>query len=178
MPHTPDEEWRDIPGWEGRVQVSNLGRIRTWQRKSFWLIRKLQLGQRYLDCTMPLLADEKRQRTVTVHRLVAAAFIGPCPPGQEVRHGDAGPLVNTIANLSYGTHAENVADSVKIGSQRGERHPRARFTERDVIAIKRLLADGVRQCDIARQFGVSLVAINHIRHERRWTHVTIPAAAS
>jgi hypothetical protein len=173
MPHTPDEEWRDIPGWEGRAQVSSLGRVRTWYRtKGPWRLRKLQLGSRYLDCTMPTLSGEITQRTVHIHRLVATAFLGPCPMGQEVRHGPAGPLVNTVPNLSYGTHVENIADSVAAGSQRGERHPRAKFTERDVHEIKRLLAAGVRASVLARQYGASYVAISHIRSGRRWAHVT------
>ncbi|KKL71721.1 hypothetical protein LCGC14_2092100 [marine sediment metagenome] len=40
---------------------------------------------------------------VYVHRLVAAAFIGPCPIGQQVCHGPAGELDNSVSNLYHGS---------------------------------------------------------------------------
>lgn len=56
--------------------------------------------------------------TTSVHRLVALAFIGPCPEGMEVLHINGEPDDNRLENLRYGTRAENVADTIRHG-----RHP-------------------------------------------------------
>ena len=55
-------------------------------------------------------------KTHYVHCLVTRAFIGPCPNGQEVRHGPKGVGDNSIDNLSYGTHSENVRDKERDGT--------------------------------------------------------------
>jgi hypothetical protein len=44
-----------------------------------------------------------------IHALVAAAFIGPRPPGLEVMHANDIPTDNRVENLSYGSRAENIA---------------------------------------------------------------------
>ncbi|WP_248099523.1 HNH endonuclease signature motif containing protein [Corynebacterium kefirresidentii] len=45
-----------------------------------------------------------------VHRLVMAAFVGPCPDGMEVCHNDGNPANNYVGNLRYDTHQANYAD--------------------------------------------------------------------
>jgi HNH endonuclease len=54
--------------------------------------------------------------TKLVHKLVAEAFIGDCPPGMEVCHGDGNYLNNRASNLSYGTHSQNMQDMVRHGT--------------------------------------------------------------
>lgn len=53
-----------------------------------------------------------------VHQLVAHVHIGPCPPGQDVRHLDGNPANNDASNLAYGTRSQNVLDSVAHGTHR------------------------------------------------------------
>ena len=45
----------------------------------------------------------------------------------------------------------------------------------DVLEIKKRLASGESQKSIADRFGVTRVAITHIKTERRWGHVALPA---
>lgn len=51
-----------------------------------------------------------------VHRLVAKAFIGPEPAGQEVRHLNGNPSDNRAVNLAYGTRSQNTLDTVRHGT--------------------------------------------------------------
>lgn len=57
-------------------------------------------------------------RRVFVHQLVAEAFIGPRPDGQEVRHLNGDPADNRVQNLAYGTRSQNVADAIRHGTYR------------------------------------------------------------
>lgn len=58
-----------------------------------------------------------RGNTRTVHSLVAAAFIGPCPVGQEVRHDNGDRKNPRLTNLLYGTRAQNIADAFEHGTR-------------------------------------------------------------
>lgn len=55
------------------------------------------------------------QGTVESHRLVAAAFLGRRPKGIVTRHGEGGKLDNSIGNLCYGTHQDNMQDAIDAG---------------------------------------------------------------
>ena len=56
---------------------------------------------------------------------------------------------------------------------RGENNGKSILTEKDVIKIKTMLANGIRQVDIARLFNVARDRIWHIKEGRQWKHITI-----
>ena len=51
-----------------------------------------------------------------VHRLVARAFLGPCPEDMEVCHNNGIRSDNRVENLRYGTRSDNVRDSIRHGT--------------------------------------------------------------
>ncbi len=67
-----------------------------------------------------------------VHKLVAEAFLGPCPKGHEVDHRDRNPLNPSLGNLRYLTLSDN---SKNVG-------PRRRLTEAERAEIRREAAAG------------------------------------
>ena len=172
-----DEEWRDVPGWIGRCQVSSLGRMRTRHlgalpgSADYWFIRKPGKGRHYLQLSLPKLAGETRQRSVMVHKLIAETFLGPRPEHAVIRHIDGNRFNNAVTNLAYGTDAENRADDVAQGKRRGTNNGRARLTEREALAIKRLLAEGVQSRALARAFDVHENTIYWIKRGRNWAHL-------
>jgi len=98
-----------------------------------------------------------------VHRLVAAAFIGPCPPGQEVLHDDDNPANNALNNLKYGTHRKNQGDMAARGrSKQGEVHGASVLTNADAASIRRNWEHGERVTDLAIRFGTSKAVISRI----------------
>lgn len=116
------EEWRDIPGHEGYYQVSSLGQVRSLDRDfvdsrghqrslAGRVLSPRKTGKNYRTVH---LGDRERDRKV--HQLVLAAFVGPVPEGQEVRHLDGDPTNNRLDNLLYGTRSENRLDSVRHGT--------------------------------------------------------------
>jgi len=103
------EEWRDVVGFEGFYQVSNLGRIRSVARictdgkEVKGQIRKVQ-GSTYLS--IDLWKDGKNFNK-SVHRIVAEAFL-PNPSNlPEVNHKDSNPQNNSVDNLEWVTCSEN-----------------------------------------------------------------------
>jgi len=122
------ERWRDVVGYEGLYRVSDLGRVRSVDRavrggygepkKLVGKVRRLSQNSisGYLFTS---LCKEGKQRVVSVHRLVLAAFVGPCPDGLEVRHGPNGVVDNSVGNLSYGTKSQNSLDRRRDGTDNG-----------------------------------------------------------
>jgi hypothetical protein len=95
------ELWRDIPGWEGLYQVSNLGGIRNWKGD---LLKPFLSRNGYLVAT--LYRNGQKTRT-GVHRLIASAFI-PNPEGKEqTNHKNGIKTDNRVENLEWATCSEN-----------------------------------------------------------------------
>lgn len=118
------ERWLPVVGYEGLYEVSDHGRVRSLDRvvrgraDSARVVRGRVLTPRlredgHLDVS---LWRENVGRNGKVHRLVMAAFEGPCPAGLEVLHGDGNGLHNERSNLRYGTRAENIGDCIKHGT--------------------------------------------------------------
>jgi HNH endonuclease len=62
------------------------------------------------------LRRDGKARTQQVHALVLEAFVGPRPAGFVTRHLDGNPANNDLTNLRWGTHSENVRDSIAHGT--------------------------------------------------------------
>ena len=118
-----DEIWKDIPGYEGKYQVSNLGRIRSLDR---WIVNRL--GKRYRHrgrvlkpCPNNLgymRVDLGKRNSVRVHVQVMAAFVGPRPDGMVIAHGNGNCSDNRLANLRYTTPQDNEHDKVLHGTNK------------------------------------------------------------
>jgi len=109
--------------------------------------------------------------THTVHSIVLRTFVGPAPDGCECRHRDGDRLNSRLANLHWGTRAENVADMAAHGTRvRGEAYTTAKLTDDAVRKIRRLRGR-VPQSLLAEIFDVSPAAIQAVHDGRTWTHV-------
>lgn len=103
------EHWKSVPGFEGRYEVSSEGRVRSLLRGG----RVLRAGIASHGYPMVVLG---RGNPRTIHSLVAEAFLGPRPAGQEVRHKDGNRKNASAGNLCYGTRSENIRDAVAHGT--------------------------------------------------------------
>jgi len=125
VPDATHETWRPIAGYEGLYEVSDLGHVRSLPRKTASGMRggkilKPAARNKYGHVRVSLHVNG-RSTLRQVHQLVAEAFLDPCPPGMEPRHGDGDPGNNAAANLSYGTKSDNCLDSVRHGTHRNAR---------------------------------------------------------
>src|SRR3972149_1183846 len=100
-PDLPSEEWRPVVGWEGWYEVSNLGRVRRIKEAAG--TRRGHILRWAVGGKPPyprvFLCREGKVLTKRVHRLVAEAFLGPCPEGQEVNHKDGDKANPRASNL-------------------------------------------------------------------------------
>jgi hypothetical protein len=115
---SPLSELRPIPGWEDRYSASADGRI--WSHRHGPLSAKWSHpkdpGRSHLRVQL-YRGDGSRQWRY-VHMLVAAAWLGPRPDGEETCHIDGDRLNNAADNLYYATRSQNALDR--------ERHRRER----------------------------------------------------
>jgi hypothetical protein len=169
--------WRDIPGWETRYEVSEHGDVRskdmvvgakggkTAVRKGR-VLSPVKKNNGYLAVT---LTDGVNRPQIGVHRLVARAFVGECPIGLHVLHGDGNKTNNHFTNLRYGTPAENVADTKRHGRQRrGSQSANAKLDEDAVRHIRESSRNGIT---LAKMYGVTNAHISSVRSRRTWKHL-------
>lgn len=171
MSDLPNEEWRDVPGYEGKYRVSDMGRV--WSNLSNRLLTPTAF-KGYLRVG---LHRDGKTKTYGVHRLVAWAFIGEQPDGTEVNHRDGQTANNTPGNLEYVTHAENMQHAVKV---LGRKLGYGKLSPSKVIEIISLLNAGQMPCNaIAKRYGVDPVNISYILAGKIWgeyTHLLTPSA--
>jgi hypothetical protein len=117
--------------------------------------------------------DSGRYRTMHVHTLVALAFLGQRPAGEQVCHGDGDRTNNALRNLRYDTPTGNQVDIDRHQTRvKGERHEKAKLTEAEVVQIRALLANGeLTHKQIGERYGVSGAAIGYIAANRNWRDV-------
>jgi len=96
-------------------------------------------------------------------------FIEKIPKGCVVHHRDENKLNNILENFQC--MAESEHHSLHTDNK-GEKNPRSRLKEQDVIEIKRLCDEGIlTQREIGYLFGVSKYTISDIKLRKRWKHI-------
>lgn len=104
------EIWKDINGFEGLYQISNLGRVKSIRNNI--ILKQTYCKSNYLKVK---LSKNCKQKTIQVHRLVTETFI-PNPDNKpQVNHIDGNKENNHIDNLEWVTAKENTEHAIKIG---------------------------------------------------------------
>lgn len=161
--------WIFIPGYEGIYMVSDRGQIKSFKRRKTQVLKPCLDTHGYPHIS---LYKNKQRKRFLIHRLVLAAFCGNRFYGAECRHLDGNPQNNTLDNLQWGTHSENMIDRNRHGtmrSMRGSKNNNAKLNECQVRIIKRLLCIcGWTQKEIGNIFGVSPDVIGSIKRGKVW----------
>lgn len=174
------ETWKAID-WAPGYEVSDQGRVRSLDRpvpvvantkdkKCRSAHTKIQKGKILKPGIGRYARVNINGKQCSVHALVAAAFIGPCPEGCVVLHGPGGALDNTLENLSYGTLSQNNGiDRWRDGTiPAGSRHGASKLTEDQVLDIKRRSLNGESRASLAREYNVRPENVSHIVLGRTW----------
>ena len=172
----PTERWLPVPGYEGLYEVSDLGRVRSLDRDVATrnsvrhyrgrILRQMIDNHGYPEVGLSLVGDVK---TWHAHSLVLTAFAGRCPPGMECRHGPGGKQDASLSNLCWGTRTENIADRLRDGQDNyGEHSGQAKLTWEKVRDIRRRVANGEYQSDLAAEYRVCKQTVCLVVHNRTW----------
>lgn len=128
-----EEIWKDIKGYEGLYQVSNLGRVRSLAKRDRLgrshpekIKSTVDNGGGYLCVN---LKRDGRQGMFTVHRLVAQAFLPIIEGKNEVNHLDGNKKNNLVDNLQRCNRSENMKHAAIKGLCKN-------FGQRPVVCVE------------------------------------------
>lgn len=172
------EIWKDIIGYEGFYQVSNLTTVRS-------LNRKIPHGERFVNLKSKILkpkkdtkgywqvtlCKDKNQNHKLVHRLFAMAFI-PNPENKpQINHINGIKSDNRLENLEWCTGTENMQHVIINNLKeihKGESHYKSRLSNSEVEVIR---SGKFKQKDLAIQFGMHKTTISKIATNVNWKHL-------
>ena len=164
------EIWKDIKGYEGLYQVSNFGRVKSFNylhHKGLTRILKTSYSKSEDRYPNVILTKDGKQKTLLVHRLVAETFLPnpnnlPC-----VNHKDetrtnnfAGTPENDYkdGNLEWCTHEYNInygSCKKRIGEKNKERNTNGKLSKPILQYTKDgvLVREWLSMMEIQRQLG-------------------------
>lgn len=105
------EEWKAIPETNGKILISNTGKVRSLLKGD--TILKAQPDKKgYLRVSFTI---DRQKRTIKVHREVAKAFIPNPDRLPQVNHKDGNKDNNAVDNLEWVTNQENALHAINNG---------------------------------------------------------------
>lgn len=165
------EVWKDVIGYEGLYQISNLGRIkrldklRIERRRTYVVKEKIMkpniliTGYYYVN-----LYKNSKPKHKTIHRLVAQAFISNPENKPFINHKDGNKLNNCVYNLEWVTCGENNIHALNTGLRTHESRmiKISQYKGDKLIATYKSMREAKRMTNIS--LGNISSAINGIRN--------------
>ena len=158
-----DEIWHWVKGYENIYQISNLARVKSFQKGKVKILQPILNNSGYLSVR---LYKNGKSKVLKVHRLVAENFI-PNPKNKpEVDHIDGCKINNAVENLRWVTSSENTQAALETGALKtGSENPNSKLTADDVKYIRSVY----KECDeefgakaLAKKFNISYDTIYNI----------------
>lgn len=154
------EVWKAYPH-DPRYLVSNMGRVRGQRGQ-------LLTPQHKPDGYCHISLGRKNRKTLRISRMVLETF-DPLNEMEQACHINGVRHDNRLENLRWDTRKGNEKDKLKHDTHtRGQRNGRATLTNAQVVEIKRMLAAGMSNPEVARKIGSTRQVIYHIASGRKW----------
>lgn len=157
------EIWKDIEGYEGRYQVSNLGRVKSLKREIYDTVRKytrtteekiLKLNLSTPKYYSVQLTKEGIQKTFRVHILVARAFLSNPQELPVVNHKNGIKTDNRVKNLEWCTYKHNSQEALRLGLTKSSIQNLKRWN--GCFGYKHNRSKAVKQIDIVTKEIISI----------------------
>lgn len=165
----PGEEWREVPGFDGKYIVSNMGRVFATgggSKRRCGLVRPSISGKGYLGVA---LSKNSSPVNLKVHRLVAEAFVpGKSDVHNQVNHIDGNKTNNCADNLEWVSQSENMLHAYRMLGKVPARAHNCALTDEQVRLIR---SDSRSAKSLARLLGVGKTTVLNVRHGRTYRHV-------
>lgn len=174
-----NEEWRDIEGYEGVYQISNLGRVKSLDRmvghnKGGKKLIRGKLKRAHIaknGYPMLNLSNKNRQESVYLHRILGKTFL-PNPRRLEtINHKDGNKENFDLSNLEWASHSENISHAYRTGLRKPTR------ILDDCIVLSIITFAHKRhtsQQSLANCFGVTRSCVQSIVRRNTWKHMPWP----
>lgn len=175
---TLEEIWIPIKGYEGELDISNTGKVRSYKKvggngdlNDIPKLLKISLdGRGYCHVTGKMIG--KKKVLLVIHRQVAIHFIANPENYKIVRHLNDIKNDNRVENLAWGTFKDNRQDGIANGTQFHEKGKRAVQRKLDETKVKEIWERSENNCELGRIYGVTESTISKIKLGRTWNHVT------
>jgi DNA-binding XRE family transcriptional regulator len=147
---------KDIPNFEGLYSVDIDGNVFAYPNLAHRSEKQLKLRLRKNGYFYVNLRKDGKSIDSTVHRLVAKAFLN-CADGMQVNHINGKRADNRLVNLEMVNRSTNVLHGMYVN-----KNGIAKLTHEQAEEVKKRVALGERQVDIAKEFNVFKQTINQI----------------
>jgi uncharacterized protein YjcR len=165
------EVWKDVDGYDGDYQVSNIGNVKSLKQNKERIMKKpLRSGYESVQ-----LINKLGMKNMRVHQLVANSFVGCKQVGTVVNHKDGNKLNNYVENLEWVTSSENNKHAMenKLNhAPRGSKQNFSRLNDSKVIEIVKRLEQGESPNNICVDYNVSSRSIYDIKLGNTWSWLT------
>lgn len=105
------ETWKKVPNTEGKIEVSDHGRVRSLLRGTPYILKTQKDAKGYLRVSVTI---NRVKRTYKVHRLVAQQFL-PESDLPQINHIDGNKENNHDYDLEYVNNADNARHAIEHG---------------------------------------------------------------
>ena len=151
-----------------------MGRVKSFIRHNGTSKRILKPRKNRGGYFYVILYKNKKPKSITIHRLVAEAFIKNPQGKRTINHINGVKADNRLSNLEWNTYSENHKHAYANGLKcaKGENGPN-KLTKKQVIEIRRLCAQGMKRKDIISKLGLDVTPnnISEIKARRSWPHI-------
>lgn len=160
------EIWKTVPGFNGKYQASNIGRVRSlWFRHGMRKIPKLMTPcLHHKGYKRVCLSKDGKAKSYSIHRLVLISFKGE-KNGFQVAHNNGIRIDNRIENLRWVTPRENSLDRIKHNNS-GQK-----LNRYYVLKIRSAFKLGYATRILAKNFNVTKQTIRGVVSRKYWSHV-------
>ena len=180
-----EEIWKDVEGFEDFYKVSSFGNVQSKDRSvitktgkvMFFKGKKLFLslnGSGYNTVCIKI-RSLGISKSMTVHKLVATAFLTKKSTDTEINHIDGVKTNNSVENLEWCNHTHNIRHAFKTGlftPKSAFIYPNSQLNKEQILEIRELFKTSDKKLtEIAKMYNVSREIISKLKNGRTYNNL-------